>query len=194
MQPSIPTGFASIAAALLLLVATPLFAQQYRWLDEKGRVQYTDTPPPASAKDVQKKNLKGSVVGAAVPFELTRAVKDAPVTLYTSPPCGVSCDKARDALNARGVPFKEVQVWDEETNAELRKISNGKEVPVLIVGSRVQTGFEQSAFDRALDVGGYPKAGLVPALKQPAPPMPEDYKQAPAGAPVKPAPDPAAQK
>ena len=194
MQPSIPTGFASIAAALLLLVAIPSSAQQYRWLDDKGRVQYTDTPPPASAKDVQKKNLKGSVVGTAVPFELTRAVKDAPVTLYTSPPCGISCDKARDALNARGVPFKEVQVWDEETNAALRKISNGKEVPVLVVGSRVQTGFEQGAFDRALDVGGYPKAGLVPPLKQPAQPMPEDYKQAPGSALAKPVPDAATQK
>ncbi|MBS0337407.1 MAG: glutaredoxin family protein [Proteobacteria bacterium] len=168
----------------------PSIAQQYRWVDEKGRVQYSDTPPPPSAKDVQKKNLKGSVVGTVVPFELTRAVKDAPVTLYTSPPCGVSCDKAREALNARGVPFKEVQVWDENTNAELRKISNGREVPVLVVGSRVQTGFEQGAFDRALDIGGYPKTGMVPPLKQAAPPMPEDYKPAANGT----AAPPAAQK
>lgn len=193
MQPSILIPGAALTA-VLLFVTTPTLAQQYRWVDDKGRVQYSDTPPPASAKDVQKKNLKGSVVGAAVPFELTRAAKDAPVTLYTSPPCGLSCDKARDALNARGVPFREVQVWDEETNAELRKISSGKEVPVLVVGSRVQTGFEQGAFDRALDIGGYPKAGLVPPLKQPAPPMPDDYKPAPSGAPAKPAADPAAKK
>lgn len=193
MQPSILTSIATFATALLF-IATPSSAQQYRWVDDKGRVQYTDTPPPASAKDVQKKNLKGSVVGAAIPFELARAAKDAPVTLYTSPPCGPSCDKARDALNARGVPFKEVQVWDEETNAELRKISSGKEVPVLVVGSRVQTGFEQGAFDRALDIGGYPKAGLVPRLRQPAPPMPDDYKPGPGGAAAKPAADPAAQK
>jgi glutaredoxin len=192
MQPSSLSPIAAIAAAFLL-VATPSSAQQYRWVDDKGRVQYSDTPPPASAKDVQKKNLKGSVVGAAVPFELTRAVKDAPVTLYTSPPCGPSCDKARDALNARGVPFKEVQVWDDETNAELRKISSGKEVPVLVVGSRVQTGFEQGAFDRALDIGGYPKAGLVPPLKQPAPAMPDDYKPAPGGG-ANPAAEPAAKK
>jgi glutaredoxin len=187
MQPSISTRVPALTAILLLLVAIPSGAQQYKWVDEKGRIQYTDTPPPPSAKDVQKKNLKGSVVDSAAPFELTRAIKDAPVTLYTSPPCGVSCDKARDALNARGVPFKEVQVWDEETNAELRKISNGKEVPVLLVGSRVQTGFEQGAFDRMLDIGGYPKAGIVPPRKQTAPPMPEDYRPAANGTPTPPA-------
>jgi glutaredoxin len=194
MHRSVPPSLSALAASLLILFALPVCAQQYKWIDEKGRVQYTDTPPPPSARDVQKKNLKGSVVGAVVPFELTRAVKDAPVTLYTSPPCGISCDKARDALNARGVPFKEVQVWDEESNAELRKISNGREVPVLVVGSRVQTGFEQGAYDRALDIGGYPKAGIVPPLKQAAPAMPEDYKPAAGGTPPKPAAEPAAQK
>ena len=34
---------------LLLLAAAQAHAQQYRWVDEKGRVQYTDTPPPATA-------------------------------------------------------------------------------------------------------------------------------------------------
>ncbi len=194
MQPSGFKVLALIAAAGVALAALPASAQQYRWVDEKGRVQYTDTPPPPSAKDVQKKDFRGSVVETAVPFELTRAVKDAPVTLFTSPPCGEGCDKARDALNARGVPFKEVQVWDEASNAELRKYANGREVPVLVVGSRVQNGFEQGAYDRVLDIVGYPKKGAVPPRKQAAPPMPDDFKPGAVGAPAKPPAEPATQK
>jgi len=46
-----------------MLAAGTASAQQYRWVDEKGRVHYSDTPPPASAKSSEKKNLKGSELG-----------------------------------------------------------------------------------------------------------------------------------
>lgn len=42
--------------ALLLLLAcctTVAVGQTYKWRDANGRIQYTDTPPPAGAKDVQ---------------------------------------------------------------------------------------------------------------------------------------------
>jgi glutaredoxin len=180
---------------LLSLLACSAAAQQYRWVDEKGRVQYSDVPPPASAKGVEKKNLKGSVVEASVlPFALSQAVKDAPVTLYTSPTCKAGCDMARDALNRRGVPFREVQVWDGPSNEELLKVSGADSVPTMVVGRTVQKGFEAGAFDRALDIAGYPK--VLPARKQGVPPLPEGYvppgqvRQVPAPAP---APAPVAQ-
>ena len=46
---------ASLLAAVLAAGAACVQAQQiYRWTDDKGRVHLTDTPPPASAKGVQK--------------------------------------------------------------------------------------------------------------------------------------------
>lgn len=36
--------------ASLLLVATPVMAQVYRWVDEKGTVHYSNSTPPAGAK------------------------------------------------------------------------------------------------------------------------------------------------
>src|SRR5438477_7262314 len=102
------------AATGAALVAAGAAAQQqlYRWTDENGRVHVTDTPPPPSARDVQKK--KAATAGAskaeAMPFELAQAVKSFPVTLYTSPSCGEPCTAARQALNKRSVPFKEIQV------------------------------------------------------------------------------------
>jgi hypothetical protein len=36
--------------AVLLAAAMPAHAKLYKWVDEKGRVYYTDTPPPQSAR------------------------------------------------------------------------------------------------------------------------------------------------
>ena len=175
----------AMRTALFLVLASAAcsaLAQQYRWIDDKGRVQYTDTPPPASAKSVQKKEFKGSVVSSEAPFELQLAVKNAPVTLYTSPTCKEGCAAARASLNKRGVPFKEVQVWDEETNALLTKVTGSNQVPTLQVGRSVHQGFEQGAFDKLLDIAGYPKAGAMAERKQATPPLPEGYEN-----PAKPA-------
>ena len=174
---------AAIALCLALAPGAASAQQLYRWTDASGRVHVTDTPPPPTAREVQKKTFKGSVVETdQLPFELSKAMKDAPVTLYTSPSCKDPCSQARAALNRRGVPFKEIVVWNPETNAELRRVSGAAEVPTLTVGSTVQKGFEQGAFDSALDIGGYPKTGQMPPRHQAAPSSPTgaDQTSAPA--------------
>ncbi len=172
-----------VAAPALCVVACALASgatqaqQLYRWIDEQGKTHVSDTPPPPSVKRFEKKRFTGSVVeGGAESFELKRAMQQAPVTLYTSPSCKEPCDLARAALNKRGVPFKEVQVWDEATNAELERVVGARSVPSLVVGSYVQKGYGQENFDAALDIGGYPKTGAVPARNQPAPNPPEGYE------------------
>jgi glutaredoxin len=177
-------------------VAGAAAAQLYRWTDEKGRVHITDTPPPSSAMNVQKKKPAApSVVESQMPYELAQAVKDFPVTLYTSPSCKQGCDAARDALNKRSVPFKEVQVWDEQTNDELKRVSGGNDVPTLVVGRSVHRGFEQSAYDVLLDSARYPRAGLLRPRAQAVPDAPEGYvppaerSAPPVAEPVKPEPE-----
>src|SRR5688572_5911929 len=153
---------AVFAAALVLPLLA--YAQQYRWTDENGVVRYTDTAPPKNAKNVQKLGSAAPVKPAepAVPFEVQRLLKDFPVTLYTLPPCKDYCDLAREVLNKRGIPFKEVQVWDQETSEELKRVAGAPEVPVLTVGRSVQRGFDKGAYDNLLDSAGYPKEGAVP--------------------------------
>ena len=170
-----------ILRAFLLVVivaaaANPAQAQQYRWVDQNGKIQFSDSPPPPGAKDVRKSDIAGAKPAPTQqPFELVRLQKDFPVTLYTSPPCKEGCELARGALNKRGVPFKEVQVFDPDTNEELKRVSGALEVPTLVVGRSVQRGFEQGAFDSLLDSAGYPKAGILPPLTQAAPGAPEGY-------------------
>ena len=166
----------SLFGLALLLAIGPAQAQQYRWIDRNGKVQFSDTPPPAGARDVRKVDLAAPAPAPApLPYELGRLQAEFPVVLYTSPNCKKGCQLAREALNKRGVPFKEMQVWNQETLAELKRVSGTEGVPVLLVGREVQRGFEQHAYDQALDNAGYPKTGTLPALSQEAPPPPAGY-------------------
>ena len=53
----------------------------------------------------------------------------------------------------------------------------GTVAPTLTVGGTVQKGFEQGAFDRALDIAGYPKTGRMPPRNQAAPSAPTGTDQ-----------------
>lgn len=158
-------------ARTLLLLAIALCAslawgQQYRWVDEKGHVHYTDTPPPPSAKDVQKKNLQPNELGPQPNFQLTQAMQKSPVTLYTHAECRDPCQTARDVLNKRGIPFREMAVVSQQQLDELRRISGSISVPVMVVGGYVETSSSVGAYNQALDIAGYPAPGVVPPRNQ----------------------------
>jgi glutaredoxin len=178
---------------VIALAATSALAQLYRWTDEKGRVHITDTPPPSTAKDVQKKGATSSGPATQMPYELSQALKEFPVTLYSAPNCKDLCSRARELLNKRGVPFKEIQVFDERTNEQL-KAAGAKGVPALVVGRSVHEGYDAAAYNDLLDSARYPKPGVLPPRTQAAPAAPEGYTdpaQRPAAKaePVKPEPE-----
>lgn len=166
----------ALIALIALLGAASASAQQYRWVDENGGVHYTDTPPPPSAKNAQKKNLKANAVGSQPNYALSQAMKTAPVTLYTHPDCKEACQIARAVLNQRGVPFTEVATTDNQKIDELRRVSGVVTVPVLVVGAQVHTAPNADAYNEALDLAGYPKAGVLTPRTQAAPPRPVDME------------------
>jgi glutaredoxin len=178
-----------LLAVAFLMAATSAGAQMYRWTDEKGRVHYTSTPPPAGAKGVQKKDggaapsPPGSSQPGNLPFAVQQAQKDFPLTLYVAADCD-GCQPARGLLNARGLPFKEVLVADEAQIAELKSATGSATVPTLVVGRTPQLGFEAGAWNRALDAAGYPKAGVLPARSQAAAPAVPAEPAAPAPKPA----------
>ena len=51
-----------LATALAVNAWTVTAAQLYRWVDDKGRVEWRDTPPPANAKKVERRTISGSVI------------------------------------------------------------------------------------------------------------------------------------
>ncbi|HVL36667.1 MAG TPA: glutaredoxin family protein [Burkholderiales bacterium] len=163
-----------LIGAVLLTMALPSAAQLYRWTDASGRTHFTDTPPPPTAKSVQKRSAPagGEAPAAAEPYSLQVAAKSFPVKLFSTPGCE-ACDLARSLLNTRGVPFAEVSVSDEASINELKNAVGSSSVPALLVGRSVQKGFEEGAYHRMLDAAGYPKTGILPPRSQREPQPPE---------------------
>ena len=164
--------------ALLALTALQASPQQlYRWLDQEGKVHYSQTPPPPeAAKNLQRRQYGGggAAPSAGLPYATQVAMKNYPVTFYTSPDCS-ACSEGRTYLNKRGVPHKEVSVSDAKGIEELKQIAGKAIVPALVVGRDVQAGFNVELWKSALDTAGYPAS--APALSAPAAAKPETARK-----------------
>ncbi len=143
----------------LFLFAASAQAQLYRWVDENGRVRYSDTPPPASAKSVERKKYGGTGSGdPGISYATQRAMRDYPVSMYTAPECGKICADGKALLDKRGVPYREIVVSGNEAIEDLKNASGKNQVPTLVVGADSVSGFEARAWNNALDRAGYPSA------------------------------------
>lgn len=147
---------------LLLMCAASAHAQLYKWVGPDGKVTYSDTPPPSSAKQVETRPVgAGGSDGADLPYALAEAVKNHPVTLYTTANCD-ACDTGRKLLNTRGVPFSEKAVSSNDDLARLKQAGGDAHLPFLTVGRNKQQGFESDAWNNLLTIAGYPDANMLP--------------------------------
>ena len=155
-------------------------AQLYSWGDDKGHVEWRDTPPPPHAKKVETRNMGGNTIETStLPYSVQQAIKNHPVTLWIFD-CGELCNKARGHLTRRGVPFTERDAQKE--NEALKKLTGGLEAPVLLVGARQLKGYLESDWDAALDAAGYPRSA-IPGTKVP-PARPAETSKKPPGEPA----------
>ncbi|MGJ7914505.1 DUF4124 domain-containing protein [Massilia sp. LXY-6] len=179
-------GLPGLLYLLLACLAAhlPAAAQVYKWTDAQGTVHYGDSPPPQRAAS-QLKTPSQAEGRSALPYELARAVKASPVTLYTTARTGcAACDQGRALLRARGIPYTEKTVDTDEDKELLRQLGGKLELPVLVVGSRKIVGFQDAAWQDALSAAAYPRSTQLPSGYQYAAPQ----AAAPAaGLPVPPA-------
>jgi glutaredoxin len=125
-------------------------------------VHYTDTPPPATAKNVELKESArpaSTNTAAQQSYALQLAIKSFPVTVYTSKDCGSPCKNGLAHLRKRSVPFTEKVVAKQEEIDELTKLAGAPRVPVMVVGVDIQRDYEEQSWNAALDTAGYPKSG-----------------------------------
>jgi len=167
---------------VLMLACAGADAELYRWVDADGKIHYSDQPPPANIKQVERKKASGGKASEApLPYALQLAVRNFPVTLYSSA-CGDGCTRANQLLAKRGIPHAQADATDPAVQEELKKLTGGTiEVPVLKVGGDTLRGFEEGRWNTALDAAGYPQTALIP------PPL----TTKPAKPAVSPAPQPA---
>ena len=156
---------------LILMCTAGANAQQmYKWVGPDGKITYSDTPPPSTVKQVEKKSASfGGVSVANLPFELAETVRNHPVTLYSAPQCA-PCDAGRALLTSRGIPFAEKTVTTNEDIEKLRQAASDAQLPLLIVGRNKQKGFESTGWTASLNTAGYPTTSRLPASYRNPPP------------------------
>jgi glutaredoxin len=160
--------------ALMGFVLLARGAEMYRWVDEKGVTNYTPFPPPANIKEVEQKRFGANTIQTSeTPYSVQLAVKNFPLTFYSTPDCGEPCKMARAHLEKRGVPFTEKnpsKPASPEDFENFKKLTGGgMEVPLLQVGQlKTLKGYLAADWDGALNDAGYPSAA-IPGARPAAP-------------------------
>ena len=166
---------AFLGLALLLCVGSAR-AQLFKWVDANGKTHFSDKPPPPGARPAALKGTIGTST-AGMPYALATAVRNFPVTIYTTGSCG-GCDLGRSYLKNRGIPFSEITVGTADDEARMRAAGGDGNLPLFIVGSVKESGFTQNKWESMLNLALYPTTKMLPASYQ--------YPTAVAAAPVTP--------
>lgn len=154
--------YALVGLVLLGLAGvTAAQSQMYKWKDAAGVTHYSDTPPPPSRNAKVLHVGAASVDGAALPYEVARAVRAYPVVLYTTTGCE-GCALGRTLLRGRGIPYAEKTVTTEEDRQQLLQVGGKNTLPLLLVGTRQVAGFQAAAWNGALDAAAYPRTSSLP--------------------------------
>jgi glutaredoxin len=175
-----------------------LASAQYKVTAPDGSVTYTDRPPVAATGKVTSLGRRepatpdAGAETAGLPFDLRQTAVRYPVTLYTAANC-IPCDNGRQLLQQRGVPYRERQVLNADDSAALERLTGGRTIPALTVGSQPLRGFNPTDWGSYIDAAGYPAESRLPRGWQPPAPTPLVARAAPASAPAAapPAPSPA---
>jgi len=153
-----------ITYLLVLLIASlpqQLVAEIYTWVDDTGRVHFTDSPPTGANTtqvDVSPLNTYDSPSADAIKDILARptGVADSQngVILYSTTWCGI-CKKAKRWLRQNNITFSEYDTEKSERGRRDYKNMNGRGVPIIKVGKQKITGFDSRRLKQLLRKAGY---------------------------------------
>ena len=137
---------------LLLVVIAALTtvaqAEIFRWVDESGRVHFTDRPP--WGEEAEQVTVRVNTYASPEVSKLEAVIDETgeKVVMYSASWCGV-CKKAKTYFQRKGIPFVEYDVEKSAKGKQDFKKLGGKGVPVILVGETRLNGFSRAAFERA---------------------------------------------
>ena len=135
------------------LVAGPVSAEVYKWIDEEGITHYSDKKP--ENQEVTELEFKiatydtvsyGTVNDSAEKAN-TKKANNKNVVMYSASWCGV-CKKAKKYFRRNAIPFTEYDI-EKSTKAKRMYTKLGATgVPVILVGRKRMNGFSEAGFKR----------------------------------------------
>ena len=140
-----------IIIILLLLVVFPSQAEIYKWVDENGKVHFSDRKPESEKTEELKLEVNTythvTFESSTVDIGLNRKTGSKKVVMYSTEWCGY-CEKARRYFKKSKIRFTE---YDIEKNAKAKRRYDkmgAKGIPVILVGKKRMNGFSEKGFKR----------------------------------------------
>lgn len=121
-----------------------VFAEIYQWVDDKGKVHFSDKKPAAT--QAEKLDLEINTY-TNVTIENSPDDVGQKVVMYSTDWCGY-CKKARKYFERNNISFVD---YDIEKNAKAKKRYDkmgATGVPVILVGKKRMSGFSEQRFEQ----------------------------------------------
>ena len=136
--------------ALIFISASAAHADFYTWEDETGAVHITDYPPPQMKSDPRVKVYKQDTPAIEKQEAVTERKPD--ILLFTKNDCP-DCDKAKEFLKSKNLPFTEYNMDSDENAVARRKdFDDGDDVPFAVINRFQVYGFSETVYNRALNL------------------------------------------
>lgn len=136
----------SLITCLLFLASFSVNGEIYKWVDDKGKMHFTDNPP--SNKKVEEVKLKiNSYTAVEVTSLVERLGRPDKVVIYTADWC-VYCKQAIQYFKDNNITFVDYDIKKSRTGKIDYKLLRGTGVPIIIVGNKRMNGFSVSGFDQ----------------------------------------------
>ncbi|WP_019528700.1 glutaredoxin domain-containing protein [Dasania marina] len=136
-----------LTTTLLLSFSSLSYSEIYKWVDENGRVHFSDskdTQQPVETVTLQMNSYQH------VSFESlpqNSSIVSRTVKMYSAVWCGY-CKKAKQYFIAQGIPFIELDIDKNPQAKREYKALGAKGVPVILVGNKRMNGFSVKGFQR----------------------------------------------
>jgi len=153
-----------------VILGETAWAEMYKWVDENGVTQFSDSPPKKAAPSgkIETRPLPeykppevsaapskpGKNIGKpktpAAPSKQTQNQQRPRVELYLTSWCPW-CKKAKEYFQAKGVSFVEYDIEKDEGAARRKnELDHQKGVPFAVVNGKFIHGYAPSSYEEAL--------------------------------------------
>ena len=130
---------------VLLLSVCSSHGAIYKWVDEHGKVHFTDNPPDDTRTEEVELQINTYTSVEIKPL-VERLGKKDKVVIYGTSWCH-TCDKAKHYFRKNNIPYVAYDVERSRVGKMDFKLLRGKSVPIIIVGNRRMNGFSVSRFE-----------------------------------------------
>ena len=144
------TLFALSALPLFLHTHQPAAQTIYKWVDQNGKVHFTDRPPVQQETERVELRPLNTYTSTQVQEIDSSLVPSRKVIMYSASWCAV-CNQAKQYFQRERIDFEEYDVEKSAKGKRDFKKLGGKGVPVILVGNKRLNGFSIPAFESAYE-------------------------------------------